>query len=276
MQNKILKLGREIYYKFPILRPWMAFIHRNFILKPKFSGWGMTTQHEPPWNVEYGEEIFRKACVDIKNNFEFTKNTADISQKNIDTLRWRHWIVSYAIRHAIEFSRCTYYNFIECGVGDGCTAFFALREICGNKKISENFTMHLYDSWSKMKREDLLKNELTDFGRYSNLDIDLTKKNLKEFNDHLVFHQGYIPDIFSLPPKSPEEILCLQIDLNSAKPTNLTLDFFFPKLVKGGIILFDDYGWVEYKDTKKIIDEFFSNKSGMLLKFPTGQAMYFS
>lgn len=188
--------GKKLYHKFPILRPYMGFVHRHFIIKPKFSGWGMTTQHQLPWINDYDDECFRKACVDIKQNFEFTYNTADISHGNIDTLKWRHWIVSYSIRHAIEFTQSFNYNFVECGVGDGVTAFFALREIKNNKKTSENFTMHLYDSWSGMKQENLLKKELMNIGKYSNLDIELTKKNLKEFQENLVFHQGNIPKTF--------------------------------------------------------------------------------
>lgn len=58
-------------------------------------------------------------------------------------------------------------------------------------------------------------------------------------------------------------------------PTKAVLEFFFPKLIKGGIILFDDYGWEGYEDTKQIIDEFFSKKSRIVLKLPTGQAIYF-
>lgn len=275
MNKKILNFGKMLYHKFPILKPYMGFVYQHFIIKPKFSGWGMTTQHQLPWINEYDDECFRKSCDDIKHNFEFTYNTADISRGNIDTLRWRHWIVSYSVRHAIEFTQTSTYNFVECGVGDGVTAFFALREINKNKKTSKNFTFHLYDSWSEMKQESLLKKELLNVGRYSNLDIKLTEKNLKEFEKNIVFHQGYIPKTFSIPPESPNQIIYLHIDLNSAIPTKETLEFFFPKLIKGGIILFDDYGWDGYEDTKQIIDEFFSKKSGMILKLPTGQAIYF-
>lgn len=235
----------------------------------------MSTQHQLPWVDDFDEECFRDSCIEIKKKFRFTFNTADISEGNIDTLRWRHWIVSYSARHAMKFSNCSEYNFVECGVGDGVTAFFALKEITENEKISNNFTMHLYDSWSEMKKEILLKNELINEGKYSNLDIDLTKSNLKEFKDKLVFHKGYIPESFSKMPQSPKEIIYLHIDLNSAIPTKATLEFFFTKLIHGGIILFDDYAWDGYEDTKYVIDEFFSDKEGILLKLPTGQAIYF-
>ena len=92
---------------------------------------------------------------------------------------------------------------------------------------------------------------------------------------NIIFHQGYIPNLFNTLPKSPENIIYLHIDLNSAKPTISTLEYFLPRLVPGGVILFDDYGWSPYFDTKNAIDEFFYDKSGTLLKLPTGQAIYF-
>ena len=105
-------------------------------------------------------------------------------------------------------------------------------------------------------------------------EIDKMAKNLKKFEDKTIYNVGYIPEsLFS--EKSPKSVIYIHIDLNSAKPTLATLEFFFPKLIKGGVILFDDYGQEEYIDTKKVIDKFFSNKSGMLLKLPTSQAIYF-
>jgi len=103
----------------------------------------------------------------------------------------------------------------------------------------------------------------------------MNKSNLSEFQDYIIYHQGHIPESFSKPSASPNSIRYLHIDLNSAKPTLDTLDLFFPKLVKGGVILFDDYGWTGHEDAKKAIDAYFSDKPGMLMKLPTGQAIYY-
>ena len=76
-------------------------------------------------------------------------------------------------------------------------------------------------------------------------------------------------------PESPISIMYLHIDLNSSGPTLDALEFFFPKLVPGGIIIFDDYAHSGYEDTKIVVDEFFKYKSGLLQKLPTGQAIYY-
>ena len=274
MNQKIVSFVRKIYWKYPIFRPGLGLIHRTFFIKPKFSGWGMKTEAELPWNDEYVGDIFRQASIDIKKNFEFSKNTTGTNKNNVDTLLWRHWIVSHSVLHAIKFADSVNYNFVECGVGDGMTSFFALREISSQKTISKP-TMHLYDSWDMMKKESLLENESHYVGRYANLDINITKKNLAEFSDIVIYHRGYMPESFETLPKSPDSIVYLSIDLNSAKPTLATLEYFFPRLAKGGTILFDDYGQEGYQDTKKAIDKFFSNKPGILFKLPTSQTIYY-
>ena len=274
MREKIVKALRPVYYGVPFLRPYMAFVHRKFFIKTKFSGWGMKTVHELPWNDEYDWDIFRKTSIDAKN-LEFSKDGAQIDRNNLDELLWTHWILCYAIRYSIKFAKTDYYNFVECGVADGCSAFFVLREINGQKNIKDKFSMHLYDSWTAMRKEGLVKSELGHVGRYAQLNIEKTKRNLAEFKDNVIYHQGFIPESFDLPPESPKSIVFLHIDLNSAKPTLETLNFFLPKLAKGGVILFDDYAWEGYEDTKKTIDAYFRDKPGIIMKLPTGQAIYY-
>ena len=67
----------------------------------------------------------------------------------------------------------------------------------------------------------------------------------------------------------------MHIDLNSGKYTIDTLEFFYPKIQDRGIILFDHYGDLAFTDTKKAVDVFFSQKSGVFQKLATGQAIYF-
>ena len=65
----------------------------------------------------------------------------------------------------------------------------------------------------------------------------------------------------------------MHIDLNSNEATNDSLIFFYDKIEINGLILFDDYGGFE--DTRKIVDNFFSDKDGHFINFPTGQAIFY-
>lgn len=266
----------KIYQNNPKLRPIMRKIRDTIRPIPvEFSGWGMTSVHIPPWVEHYDSKVFLNAAKDIKKiKFQLIKSTGDDTD-NIDESMWRHWIVSYAINHAIKFSQTKKINFVECGVGEGISAFFSLRQIVNNSKSSKISEMHLYDAWAEMKKEFLLDSELNSIGKYSELNIEMAKKNLKEFEKITIYHQGYIPESFNKEPKDPESINYIHIDLNSAKPTLAALELFFPKLQDRGIILFDDYGAINYLDTRKIIDNFFRDEPGILMELPTGQAIYY-
>ena len=273
--ENLIKFGQEIYSKHPALRPFLTFIKKNFFNKPKFSGWGMTSIHEPPWLNDDEGEKFLEINNYIKNNFAFNKKIQGTTKDIMDDLLWRHWIVSYAVKHATKFAKTENYNLVECGVEWGYTSFFALKTLTNNDKKINSFSMHLYDAWQDMREEELLESEYWHVNLYKNLDIESTKKNLIEFKENLIFHQGYIPDSLMKKPDPPDTIFYLHIDLNSAKPTEHALEFFYPRLVVGGVILFDDYGWDAYEDTKNTIENFFKDKPGLLMKIPTGQAIYF-
>ena len=273
--ENLIKFGQEIYSKHPALRPFLTFIKKNFFNKPKFSGWGMTSIHEPPWLNDDEGKKFLEINNYIKNNFAFNKKIQGTTKGIMDDLLWRHWIVSYAVKHATKFAKTENYNLVECGVEWGYTAFFALKTLTNNDKKMNSFSMHLYDAWQDMREEELLESEYWHVNLYKNLDIESTKKNLIEFKENLIFHQGYIPDSLIKKPDPPDTIFYLHIDLNSAKPTEYALEFFYPRLVIGGVILFDDYGWDAYEDTKNTIENFFKDKPGLLMKIPTGQAIYF-
>jgi O-methyltransferase len=273
--ENLIKFGHEIYSKHPALRPFLTFIKKNFFTRTKFSGWGMTSIHEPPWLNDDEGKKFLEIHNYVKNNFAFNKKIQGTTKDVMDDLLWRHWIVSYAVKHATKFAKTENYNLVECGVEWGYTAFFALKTLANNDKKINLFSMHLYDAWQDMREEELLESEYWHVNLYKNLDIESTKKNLTEFKENLIFHQGYIPDSLTKKPVPPDAIFYLHIDLNSAKPTEHALEFFYPRLVAGGVILFDDYGWDAYEDTKNTIEDFFKDKPGLLMKIPTGQAIYF-
>ena len=282
IKNDVLNSGLKTSKKLPFLNPIMQKFYKKFMKKhyvvppppPKFSGWGMTTISEHPWIDEFSCDVFRQSC-ELLKKFQFTPSTVNEPiDEHMYTLNYRHYFISFCANYARNSVNTSNHIFVECGVNDGITAFFALNEL--NSKSNPDFKMHLYDSWSAMKKEFLLDSEI-DFnvGAYHDASIDRTKSNLEQFNNNLIYHQGYIPDTFSIPPDSPNDISYLSIDLNSAKPTMATLEFFLPKLLTGGIIIFDDYGNTNYPETKNSIDKFFSNKKGTLMKLPTGQAIYF-
>ena len=91
------------------------------------------------------------------------------------------------------------------------------------------------------------------------------------FENDVVFFKGYIPNVFQ-NGDHPDEISWLHIDLNSSKTTFETMEFFYPKIVDNGVIIFDDYGM--FDTTKEVVDNFLKNKKGHFISYPTGQGMF--
>jgi O-methyltransferase len=277
--KNIKNIGKKIYRENPSLQPFIDAIRKKEKDIPKFSGWGMTSIHEFPWKDNFQGDIFRKTCKEIIQEFDFTdgKTTTGIYVERLESLQWRHWNISYAVRFALKFANTQEFNFIECGVADGISSFFLLSEVDSKKELLGKCSLNLYDSWDTIRFEDLSQSEKTHLkGRYKELELERTQKNLSKFQTSIVYHKGYIPESLQKNPKAPDSICYLHIDLNSSKATLAALEFFYSRLVKGGVILFDDYAGTGYGDTKEVVDEFFSNKLGILQKIPTGQAIYYN
>lgn len=99
----------------------------------------MTTEHLGAWEDKH-ELVFQKTSQEVKK-FQFTKGGTAGGTLKTDELLWRNWNITWAIRYAIKFSKSKNYNFIEVGVADGISSFYALHEI-EKHKISE-YKMHL-------------------------------------------------------------------------------------------------------------------------------------
>lgn len=229
----------------------------NSLLKrrppPTFDGWLMTTHHQVPW---LDDKVFVDAAEAL---WGFERSDAPSSPAEVDALMWRHWHVAYSVRHAIAHTGAISVVGVECGAGDGYTAHFALTEMSS----ALDYRVHLYDAWEVGALE----------GAYAGLAQARTARNLAAHEAHIAWHSGLLPD--TLDATAPELVHWLHVDLNAGPLTSEVLDFFWERLAPGSVVLFDDYGWLSYADTRQAVDAFFTGRAGTLLPLPTGQAMYF-
>lgn len=236
-----------------------------------FNGWGLiTTDTVPPWkNQNNNENIFfnktNENLKDLTDNKNFILTQFEYEDANyrkiLDELSWRHYIVFNSVLLASKNGSNNKMSLAECGVCDGLTIYFAVKA-CELLNIDKK--IYLYDAWQNLQNDNLRF-------EYDYLNIDITKKNLENFSNNLIFNKGLIPSVFQ-KAKNPTKINWLHIDLNSSEATQYSLEFFFDKLVSGGVILFDDYGG--FRDTRKIVDQFFKSKNGHFINYPTGQGIF--
>jgi O-methyltransferase len=66
--------------------------------------------------------------------------------------------------------------------------------------------------------------------------------------------KGYSPEVFKLIPED-ETFSFVHIDTDLYSSIKDALDYFYPRLIENGILLFDDYGFNTTPGAKKAIDE---------------------
>jgi hypothetical protein len=59
--------------------------------------------------------------------------------------------------------------------------------------------------------------------------------------------------------------------MNCAAPEKAALEFFYPKLVSGGVVVFDDYGHRGHDLQKQLADSVAARYGNTILTLPTGQ-----
>ena len=86
---------------------------------------------------------------------------------------------------------------------------------------------------------------------------------------HLI--KGPIPD--TLDQVTADKVCYLSIDMNSVTPEIAAIEHFYEKLVSGGIIVLDDYGWKAHINQKLAFDKFARARDIEVLALPTGQGL---
>jgi hypothetical protein len=101
-------------------------------------------------------------------------------------------------------------------------------------------------------------------------DLEKVKGHFKEFHN-VHFLQGLVPEC--LDRLEVEKISFLHIDLNSPKPEVAAPSLLWDRLVKGGILLLDDYGGSNRKDQHDAMNDFALKHSFEILQMPSGQGL---
>jgi O-methyltransferase len=85
--------------------------------------------------------------------------------------------------------------------------------------------------------------------------------------------KGRIPEV--LASEAPEKIAFMHVDMNNAKAEIGLLDALFDRVVSGGVVVLDDYGWLTYAAQKTAEDAWFADRGLRVLELPTGQGLVF-
>ena len=96
------------------------------------------------------------------------------------------------------------------------------------------------------------------------------RANLADFAN-VSFYRGWIPERF--PEVAGRCFALLHVDVDLYHPTCDSLEFFWPRLALGGVVVCDDYGFATCPGAKQALDEFFGKRSAAVVELSTGQAL---
>lgn len=186
---------------------------------------------------------------------------------------WRVHVGLWASTHASKLQG----DFVECGVNYGALSS-AIMQYLNWDSLNKQF--FLFDTFSGLDPNQVSETEkstekLDDnkkklaAGLYTS-NLELVKNNFSEWkNKELI--QGTVPESLSLA--DIEKVAYLHLDMNIALPEVAAINYFWPKIVKSGVILLDDYAYNGYAPQKLAMDEFAKTAGISILSLPTGQGL---
>lgn len=163
-------------------------------------------------------------------------------------------------------------DFVECGVNTGAYSRAVIDYIDFN---SLKKTFYLLDTYQGLVREQITADELdAGVGDYLQTYKDVYQEVVKTFSPfNAKVIRGAVPGTLSQCETS--SICYLSIDMNVVEPEIAAAEFFWHKLVPGGVMILDDYGFPSHQAQKKAFDSFAAQKGVAILYIPTGQAIIF-
>ena len=194
----------------------------------------------------------------FQNSYEYSSLTTKL-QPNI---HYRVHQLIWAAQNSLKLKG----NFVELGVGKGFSMLAVLNYIKWNRFDKK---LYLFDSFSPFKVNEYGKKTSKKSIYYAN-SFENTKKNFSKFKN-IHFVQG---DIFqTLIKYKSYKISFLHVDLNYAEVEVYSLELLWNSIVKGGIIILDDYCYINRHRQYKKINSLAKKLNFNILSTPSGQGI---
>jgi hypothetical protein len=167
--------------------------------------------------------------------------------------------VTQAIRHVVR--RGLEGAIVECGVWKGGSMMAAAHALL--EAGTSDRDLHLFDTFEGMSQPTEVDIDFAGKGPVQYMEVtpemtaglELVRANLMSTGypeSRLHFTKGKVED--TLPAKAPEKIALLRLDTDWYESTRHELLHLYPRVVRGGIVIIDDYG--HFQGCRKAVDEF--------------------
>jgi hypothetical protein len=197
-----------------------------------------------------------------------------VASNGIDPqFEWRVHVALWAAGMALKISG----DFVECGVNAGFMSSAIMHRLDWNRTGRRYFLVDTFEgppleqfSSEEIRagRAEIARAAMT-AGSYVT-DVERVRRNFAEWPSATVV-QGRAPEVLPSIPADP--VAFLHIDMNCAEPERLALEYFWPKLPRGGVVLLDDYAYYGHSIQGDAIDAVTWRLGCEVLALPTGQGL---
>jgi O-methyltransferase len=188
--------------------------------------------------------------------------------------KYRHMVLVKCLREVLDLAG----DVAECGCFRGLSSWMICATLNEEGGGFDGTGHHIFDSFeglSEPVKEDALSAEVEDAARLATMmrpgkftcPEAQVRRHLKAFPG-IAYHPGWLPQSLVGLPERNYRFVHLDVDLYA--PTLGSLEYFYPRLVPGGIVLTDDYGW---PGARQAFDEFCTPRHLSFETLPTNQAI---
>jgi predicted O-methyltransferase YrrM len=149
----------------------------------------------------------------------------------------------------------------ELGVYRGNSAFLLAKFARRMKR-----RCFLFDTFTGFDSRDLKDDEDKTLG---SLFEDTSLEAVRELvgNENAVYVKGFFPDSLKQIGETGDLAL-VHIDCDLESPMAAALDYFYPRIKKGGFLIMHDYSSLYWPGAKRAIDDFFRDKPEYVIPLP--------
>lgn len=143
---------------------------------------------------------------------------------------------------------------VELGCYRGLSSLLMLQELGGN---GSNY--HIFDSFQGLNQQ---------YPGMFKASLDQVQTVLERF-PYVNYHAGWIPDTFD--GLQEKKYRFVHIDVDTPTPTVASLEYFYPRMSAGGVLVCDDYGSKVWEGLKDAVDKWVAQHQVRTFQVSTGQ-----
>ena len=194
-------------------------------------------------------------------SYEAAQAATQMSSSDNPWRRQRHFVLRGLVDHALSVPG----DFVECGCWRGLSAIQIAAAIRRSGTPHSFLIFDSFEGLSEFREEDkagpsyVAEREL-EVRKTFVAGESIVRSNLEEFADFCEYYAGWIPARFEEMKDRRFSFVHVDVDLHD--PTRDCLDFFWPRLAVGGVLLIDDYGHSSYPGSQIAVDTFRGSLAG--------------